>query len=582
MGTMSEEFPHPVLDQLQHLCVRDRSPAFVLVGHDGKLKDWGGFCENYGLTSLVRGESAADQIDCLAGILPVSGGGMHLPFVDLTPDVTADLYFLSGEEGDWVLLLDSSAEARRLEKLQQSGNELALYRQKEAKLLADVQRSHDALLAVFDQLSLITAIIGRDGKIVFLSKAGRAMLAKGDRPPAGRKWEDVLGFASQDQAKLKELMGAPARERGRLLVQTRAIAGARHWLEVDVRDDPTDSDRRILYLYDVSDVHNLRRQIKGEAGFHGILGRCTEMQRVFNLVQELAGMDTTVLIEGETGTGKELVAKAIHESSHRSDKPFITVNCGSLSDSLINSQLFGHRKGAFTDAVSDQEGVFEAATEGTIFLDEIGDIPINTQTRILRVLEQKEIVRVGETKPRKIQIRILAATHRNLEEQVRRGEFRVDLLYRIRVARIGLPPLRERREDIPLLTESFLETARATTGKRVERVGPEAMRALMAHPWPGNVRELRNAIEFATISCRDTAISPGDLPPELTGIRLPSPGRRQYSVDDEKERILEALKRAGGSRSEAAKLLGISRATLYRRMHVCMIDPQSVPKSAEE
>ena len=576
---MSEGFPHPVLDQLQHLCVRERSPAYILVGRDGKLADWGGFCDNYGLTSLERDKPAADQIDCLAGVLPLSGTATHLPFVDLTADVTADLYFVSGEEGDWVLFLDSSVEARRIEKLQQSGNELALYRRKESKLLADVQRSHDALLAVFDQLRLITAIVDQDGKVAFLSQAGRELISGSDQSPMGRKWEDLFRFARKDRAKLQELMQAPVEERGRLLVQTRVVAGTRRWFEVDVRDDPSDEQRRILYLYDVSDVHNLRQQLKGEAAFHGILGRCTEMQRVFNLVQELAGMDTTVLIEGETGTGKELVAGAIHESSHRSDKPFITVNCGGLSDSLINSQLFGHRKGAFTDAVSDQQGVFEAAADGTIFLDEIGDIPLNTQTHILRVLEQKEIVRVGETKPRKIQIRILAATHRSLEEQVRRGEFREDLLYRIRVARVALPPLRERREDIPLLVDSFLEMARATTGKVVERVGPEAMHILMAHPWPGNVRELRNAIEFAVISCRSSTISPGDLPPELTGLRLPSPVKREYSVDDEKERILKALRRTQGRRTEAAKLLGISRATLYRRMHVCMIDPQSQPKS---
>ncbi|MBM4142298.1 MAG: sigma-54-dependent Fis family transcriptional regulator [Lentisphaerae bacterium] len=574
MNKLSEPYPHPVLDELQALCVKDRAPAYVLVGPDGLLRDWGGFCENYGLTDLSRGRSAADQIDCLAGVLPLGGASMRLSFVELTPDVTADVYFLSRPEGDWVLFVDSTVEARRLERLQQSGNDLALARAKENRLLSELQRSHRNLLAVLDQLRLVTAIIDGEGRVLFLSSLGRQLLAHGGGDPVGRVWTEVFRLLPDDGRELRGAIEAPAARRRRMLVQTRSAEPERRWFEVDVRDDPSDPARHILYLYDVTDVQNLRRQLKGKTQFYGILGRCPEMRRVFGLVQELAGMDTTVLIEGETGTGKELVARAIHEASPRRDKPFVTVNCGGLSDSLINSQLFGHRKGSFTDAVNDQEGVFEAAHGGTIFLDEIGDIPPNTQTRILRVLEQREIVRVGDTRPRPIQIRVLAATHRDLDEQVRRNAFRSDLLYRIRVARVRLPPLRERREDIPPLTESFLETARASTGKRVDGVGADAMRVLMQYAWPGNVRELRNAVEFAVISCRGGTITVRDLPPEVADLRLPRAARLGYEPEGERERILEALRRAGGSRAGAARLLGIGRATLYRRMRVCMLDPR--------
>jgi len=578
---MSNEFPHPVIDQLQRLCVRDRSPAYVCVGKDGSLLGWGGFCENYGLSGLTKGAPAAHQIDFLEGILPLEGSALHLPFLELTPDVTADLYLFANQEGDWLLLLDSTVEARRLSELQQSGNEAALSRRKGKKLFDELQRSHENLLAILNQLLLITVIIDEDGKVAFLSQAGRGLLAIDDRKAIGRDWGSVLGFPEEHRRKLSQLMRAPPGKRSRLLLETQVAQGDRRWFEVDVRDDPGNRKRRLLYLYDVSDIHNMRKQIRDTAAFHGILGRSAEMKRIFGLVQELAGIDTTVLIEGETGTGKELVARAIHDSSHRADKPFVTVNSAGLSDSLINSQLFGHRKGAFTDAVSDQEGVFEAANGGTIFLDEIGDIPLNTQKRILRVLEQREIVRVGETEARKIQIRILAATHRNLDQEVHLRNFRTDLLYRIRVARVHIPPLRSRREDIPLLVESFLETARASTRKRVAGVNPEAMRMLMEHSWPGNVRELRNAIEFAVISCRGSSIAAADLPPEVTDVRLRSPTRRPYGIDEERERILEALKRTGGKRTEAAKLLGIGRATLYRRMRACMLDPKSIPACHE-
>jgi DNA-binding NtrC family response regulator len=302
------------------------------------------------------------------------------------------------------------------------------------------------------------------------------------------------------------------------------------------------------------------------------VGKSEVMQDVYTLIQEVSQVDWTVLIEGETGTGKELTARAIHSASHRRDRPFVAVNCAGLADSLLTSQLFGHRRGAFTGAVEDHQGVFEAAHGGILFLDEVGDISKNMQTSLLRVLEETQITRLGETKPRKVDVRVLAATHRNLTEEVKRGNFRPDLLYRLRIARITLPPLGKRREDIPLLCETFLGQSRAATGKTVETLSDEALRTLLQYDWPGNVRELKSAVDYATLHCKGAVIVAEDLPPE---IRSPEPGLPAAAQEplDERQRILAALKQAEGSRTRAARLLGMSRATFYRRLEKLKIKP---------
>jgi transcriptional regulator with PAS, ATPase and Fis domain len=343
---------------------------------------------------------------------------------------------------------------------------------------------------------------------------------------------------------------------------------------VDVKDDPRDTRGKIFFLYDVTEVHDLRRLLDERAQFYDLRGKSAAMQQVYQQIRDVARVDSTVLIEGETGTGKELVAKAIHAASHRKDKPFIAVNCAGLTEALLSSQLFGHKRGAFTGAIEDQQGLFEAANGGTLLLDEIGDIPMPVQNQLLRVLQEREIVRLGETRPRKIDVRLLAATHRNLSDEVTKGNFRTDLFYRIRVARITVPSLRERREDIPLLAASFLTQFSTAASKQATEVSHEAVRLLMDHPWPGNVRELRSAIEFAVIRCRGPVIQPDDLPPEIippTDFATAIPGD---PLSDEKARFLEALSRSRGNRALAARLLGISRATLYRRLVDLKISPE--------
>ena len=289
------------------------------------------------------------------------------------------------------------------------------------------------------------------------------------------------------------------------------------------------------------------------------------MRLVYQQIRQVAEVEATVLIEGETGTGKELVARAIHTAGPRHQKPFVAVNCAGLTEALVASQLFGHKRGAFTGAVTDHIGFFESAEGGTLFLDEIGDMPLTVQTSLLRVLQDREFSRLGESRVRKIDVRILAATHCDLNGEVSKGAFRADLLYRIRVARIHLPPLRERREDLPLLVHTFVAQASAASGKVIREVSLEAMQRLLEYLWPGNVRELKNAIDFAIIRSQGPVLEATALPPELsTAAALPR--LRPYPPPDEQASLLAAMKIARGNRVVAARLLGISRSTLYRRL----------------
>jgi transcriptional regulator with PAS, ATPase and Fis domain len=322
---------------------------------------------------------------------------------------------------------------------------------------------------------------------------------------------------------------------------------------------------RIFFLYDVSELHDLRRLVDEQGSFHDLIGRSEPMQRVIRLVREVSRVDETVLVLGETGTGKELVARAIHQESVRRDGPFVAVNCGGLSEELAASQLFGHRRGAFTGAVSDNPGIFEAAQGGTLLLDEIGDLPPRIQTTLLRVIEERRVTRLGETRPRDVDVRLIAATNRDLAQDVADGRFRADLLYRIRIGRICLPPLRERREDLWSIVHHVLREQRAVTGRMAEAVSDEAMRVLLTYDWPGNVRELKNALGYAVIHCRGTAIELEDLPPELLDRQSPTAVPLDLP-EDERERIVAALERTGGERKAAALLLGIGRATLYRKL----------------
>lgn len=434
------------------------------------------------------------------------------------------------------------------------------------EMLRQVEKSRNDLGSILNELRIGTAMTDETGGIVFLNAAAQQLFVKPAAEILNISWKELFALDPEDTVQLQALIQKPPEERTKIPVRLDRADGRRLWLEVDVRNDPRDARGKIFFLYDVTEVHDLRRLLDERAQFHDLLGKSKAMQLVYQQIRDVARVDSTVLIEGETGTGKELVARAIHSSSHRKDKPFVAVNCAGLTESLLGSQLFGHKRGAFTGAIEDRQGLFEAANGGTLLLDEIGDIPITVQNQLLRVLQEREITRLGESHPRKIDVRVLAATHRSLSDEVAKGSFRSDLFYRIRVARISLPPLRARREDIPLLAVSFLAQFSAASEKRVTDLSPDTLRLLAGYYWPGNVRELRSAIEFAMIRCIGAVIQPDDLPPEIlqpADFESVIPGD---PLADEKARFLQALERSRGNRALAARLLGISRATLYRRL----------------
>ena len=322
-------------------------------------------------------------------------------------------------------------------------------------------------------------------------------------------------------------------------------------------------------------IEAFQQQLRAEDGFHGIIGVSASMQKVFKLITNAAQSDAPVIIFGESGTGKELVARAIHETGPRKRKPYVRLNCAALSETLLESELFGHVKGAYTGAYRSREGRFESARGGDIFLDEIGDLPLSTQVKLLRVLEEKVIERVGDNKPIPVDIRIISATNKDLESIVKEGTFREDLFFRINVIPIKLPPLRERTEDIPLLADAFLKRAHLKSNTQVQGISNEAMSLLMNHDWPGNVRELRSAFEYASVVCHDSWIQPRHLPPGIFNIQKQHPLPQRFANDGkdiQKEILIEALKKSGGNQSEAARLLGVSRVTVWNRIKKLKID----------
>lgn len=325
----------------------------------------------------------------------------------------------------------------------------------------------------------------------------------------------------------------------------------------------TITDRRALVTRDKK-IERLSSLLSSRNQSHGMIGKSKIMQNVFDLIADAALTDAPIIIYGESGTGKEVVAAAIHNLGARKHGPFIKVSCAALSESLLENELFGHVKGAYTGADRMRKGRFELANGGDIFLDEIGDIPLSMQVKILRVLQEKEFERVGDSTPIKIDCRIISATHRNLSEMITRDTFREDLFYRLNVIPIHLPPLRERREDLHLLVEHFLEVNRLKTDKDIEGISSEAMDALISYPWPGNIRELINTIEYAFVVCREEFIALRHLPDTIKNIKHKS--SCATAGPDDRDRLLEALRRAGGKKNEAARLLGITRQALWKKI----------------
>ncbi len=317
-------------------------------------------------------------------------------------------------------------------------------------------------------------------------------------------------------------------------------------------------------------ISDLRQELGAKDGYQSMVGKSPAMQHVYELITSVAKSDIPAIIYGESGTGKELVANAIHNLSDRKKGPFVKVNCAALNESLLESELFGHVKGAFTGAFKTRIGRFEAAHQGDIFLDEIGDMPLSTQVKLLRVIEEKKIEKVGDNQPVPVNVRLISATNKDLGKLVKQGLFREDLFYRIGVLPIHIPPLRERKQDLPLLINMFLNRIRLKTGKPVSVMSKESLALLYDYHWPGNVRELINVIEHAFVLCREGEITPDHLPDNLlkkqkkqcAEVRYPD----QPGGSEEKKQLMAAISSTGGNKSEAARILGISRVALYNRL----------------
>ena len=442
-----------------------------------------------------------------------------------------------------------------------------------------VNTLHDGLLVVDSRGTILNVnpaaekltgyqaeeLVGQNCRI--LNCTGCKIIGRG----AGKEW---CGLFSSNQVRAKRCTITDKSGRALYIMKNASV----------LKDDNGDVVGAIETLTDISEIVrqeqeiiSLRHTCHLDEEFHGMIGHSPPMQALFELIENVARSDAPVMIHGPSGTGKELAARAVHDAGQRRGKPFIKVNCAALNENLLESELFGHVRGAYTGAERMRIGRFEAAHEGTIFLDEIGDIPPATQVKLLRVLEEKEIERVGDQKPIRVDVRIISATNKNLEALIDQGRFREDLFFRINVFPLNMPPLSRRGDDIPLLVQHFIALNNARHTKKIEGLTPAAMDILLAYPWPGNVRELRNAVEYAFVLCPGGWIEPEHLPQRIlapatsAGPMAPNTAKRHAG---KRERLLAALRASGGNQSQAAERLGVSRVTIWKWIKKFGIDVQ--------
>ncbi len=412
------------------------------------------------------------------------------------------------------------------------------------------------------------ALMAHDTKrrILFFNKEAERITGYRKEEVIGRDCHEVFpgGFCGEKCA-FKEGVIIPKFRIAHYPIEFLDKEGKRHMLDVRVKPIFKNGDlfAVIATFEDVKAEIEFEKKIDKIEEFCGIVGKNEKMLRIYQQIRAVSKFSFPVLICGESGTGKELVAEAIHKLSPRRDGPFVAVNCAAIPDTLIESELFGYEKGAFTGAIKEKKGRFELAHGGTIFLDEIGDISPLMQAKLLRVIETGKIERLGSTRSIRVDVRIIAATNKDLEEEVRKGHFREDLFYRISVIPIKLPPLRERKSDIPILVNHFLKEISKSFSLEILHISKSAMNALMLYSWPGNVRELQNVIQYAVVQAQANGrsfIDISDLPEKILGYRKLKVKQERITYD----MIEEALKKTGGNKAKAARLLGISRATLYR------------------
>ncbi|MCP3875759.1 MAG: PAS domain S-box protein [Desulfobacteraceae bacterium] len=397
-----------------------------------------------------------------------------------------------------------------------------------------------------------------------LNCTGCKIIGKGK----GKKW---CGLFSQGLIKEKKCVITNSQNRAIPVIKSATVLFDENSKIVGAVETLKDISENINYK---NELASIKRIYHIDDGFHGIIGRTPVMQNLYEHIESVASLDTPVMILGESGTGKEMVAKALHETGSRSSKPFIKVNCAALSENILESELFGHVKGAYTGASSDRIGRFEAAHKGTLFLDEIGDIPLSVQVKLLRVLEEKMIQRVGANTSISIDVRIITATNKNLEKLIEKDLFRQDLFFRINVFPLICPPLTDRKDDITLIIQHFIRLLAEKTGKNILGFTPEAMRLMVSYSWPGNIRELKNSVEYAFVLARTKSIWPEHLPEKIAQFNLHEKKSPKYSKTtdtvevglSEKQKLLDALQKADGNQTKAAKILNVSRITVWKRI----------------
>jgi PAS domain S-box-containing protein len=413
-----------------------------------------------------------------------------------------------------------------------------------------------------------------DGKITFMNKAGEEITGFSNKEALGRYCFDIFrADICQSRCALKETLKT---KKEIINLPATILKKGGQKVPISISTAVLKNERGQIIggvetFRDLSAIEELKKELSQKYTLGDIISKNYLIHDIFNILPNIAESDSTVLIQGASGTGKELFAKAIHHLSRRKEKPFIKVNCGALPDTLLESELFGYVKGAFTDAKRDKPGRFALANEGTIFLDEVGDMSPSLQVKLLRVLQEKEYEPLGSTSPRKTDVRIIAATHQDLSTLVNEGKFRDDLFYRLNVVRIELPPLSQRREDIPLLIDAFIQKFNAKMGKQITGVSDQALRLLLKYDYPGNVRELENIIEHAFVLCGGNRIDTDCLPKERTmnreEIKSFRPLEEKFPFERAEAEVLEkTLKKHQGNRINTAQELGISRATLWRKI----------------
>lgn len=438
----------------------------------------------------------------------------------------------------------------------------------EGKHLAGKQelKSSDARF-ILDSVADGVFAVDRDWRITYFNKAAERITGFSREEAMGQHCYNIFrASCCQEGCVLRQSM-----ETGRDITGLRIDILDRSNKEKPIsvstavlKDSSGDVTGGVEIFRDISVVEELRREIKKTYRFRDMVSKNHRMQEIFSLIPDVAASRASVLIQGPTGSGKELLARAIHFESARADNPFVKVNCGALPDTLLESELFGHVAGAFTDAKASRKGRFELADGGTIFLDEIGDVSPAMQVRLLRVLQEGAFEPVGSSESIAVDVRVISATHRDLKELAAGGGFRDDLFYRINTVVLNIPPLRERLEDLPLLVEEFLDKFNSLTGKSVRSVSPATMEILMGHEWPGNIRELEHVIEHAFVLVKGETVRPEHLPP---GLRADGPASLLAPIErSERSAILDALEENAFDRAKTSQQLGISRTTLWRKM----------------